>query len=90
MGSLLTFKIMKIKIYSTPGCFYCTKLKELFERANITDYDEQICASGDEVRVDYPEASSFPHVIIDGKEIGGLVETAKFFVEKNLVSSNKK
>ena len=57
MGSLLTLKIMKIKIYSTPGCFYCTKLKELFERANITDYDEQICASGDEVRVDYPEAS---------------------------------
>lgn len=81
---------MKIKIYSTAGCFYCTKLKELFERANITDYEEQVCTSGDEVRVDYPEAKSFPYVIIDGEVIGGLVETAKFLVEKNLVSSNKK
>lgn len=90
MGSLLTLKTMKIKIYSTKGCFYCTKLKELFERANITDYEEQVCTSGDEVRVDYPEAKSFPYVIIDGEVIGGLVETAKFFVEKNLVSSSKK
>lgn len=81
---------MNIKVYSTPGCFYCTKLKELFERANITDYEEQVCTSGDEVRADYPEASSFPYVIIDGEVIGGLVETAKFFIEKNLVSSNKK
>ena len=38
-----------------------------------------------------PEDSrSFPYVIIDGEVIGGLVETAKFLVEKNLVSSNKK
>ena len=81
---------MNIKIYSTGGCFYCTKLKELFERANITDYKEQVCTSGDEIRVDYPEAKSFPYVIIDGEVIGGLVETAKFLVEKNLVSSNKK
>jgi glutaredoxin len=78
---------MKIKIYSTPGCFYCTKLKELFERANITDYDEQICTSGEEVRVDYPEAGSFPYVIIDGEEVGGLVETARLFVETGIVSS---
>ena len=81
---------MKIKVYSTAGCFYCTKLKELFERANITDYEEQVCTSGEEIRVDYPEATSFPYVIIDDEVIGGLVETAKFFIEKKLVSSNKK
>ena len=81
---------MNIKIYSTPGCFYCVKLKELFERANISDYEEQVCSSGEEVRVDYPEANSFPYVIIDGEAVGGLVETAKLLVEKGLVSSNKK
>ena len=81
---------MKIKVYSTVGCSYCTKLKELFERANITDYDEQVCTSGDEVRVDYPDAGSFPYVIIDGKEIGGLVETAKFLLKNGLVSAPKK
>ena len=80
---------MDIKVYSTPGCFYCTKLKELFERADITEYEEQVCTSGEEVRVDYPEAMSFPYIIIDGKVVGGLVETAKLLVEKGLVSSNK-
>jgi glutaredoxin len=80
---------MKIKFYSTPGCLYCEKLKELFERANIKDY-EDIQATSTEMKKDYPNATSFPYVIIDGEEVGGLVETAKFFVEKNLVSSNKK
>lgn len=80
---------MKIKFYSTPGCRYCEKLKELFERANIKDY-EDIQATSTEMKKDYPNATSFPYVIIDGEEVGGLVETAKFFVEKNLVSSNKK
>mgnify|MGYP001593482062 CR=1 FL=1 len=80
---------MNIKVYSTPGCFYCTKLKELFERANIVEYEEQVCTSGDEVRVDYPDAGSFPYVIIDGEVIGGLVETAKFFIEKKIVLSRQ-
>ena len=80
---------MNIKVYSTPGCFYCEKLKELFERADITDYEEQICISSDEIRAIYPEAGSFPYVIIDGEVVGGLVETAKLFVEKGIVSTKK-
>ena len=81
---------MKIKVYSTAGCSYCGRLKELFERANIADYDEQLCANGDELRVDYPEATSFPYVVIDGEVIGGLVETAKFLLQNGLVSAPKK
>lgn len=80
---------MEIKVYSSPGCYYCTQLKELFKRANITDYEEQVCSSGEEVRVDYPNANSFPYVIIDGKEVGGLVQTAQVLLEKGLVSAKK-
>jgi len=80
---------MEIKIYSSPGCYYCTQLKELLKRANITDYEEQVCSSGEEVRVDYPNANSFPYVIIDGKEVGGLVQTAQVLLEKGLVSAKK-
>ena len=32
----------------------------------------------------------FPFVVIDGEQIGGLVEVAKLFLEKNLVSVKKK
>ena len=81
---------MKIKVYTHPTCYYCEQLKELFKRANITDYEEQVCSSGDEVRVDYPDATSLPYVIIDGEVVGGLVPTAKILMEKGLVSSRKK
>ena len=80
---------MEIKFYSTPGCRYCEKLKELFERANINDYQD-IQATSTEMKKDYPNATSFPYVVIDGEEVGGLVETAKFFLENGLVSAPKK
>ena len=32
--------------------------------------------------IDYPDAVGFPHVIIDGEEIGGLQNTAKYLVDK--------
>ena len=82
---------MEILIYTTSGCFYCEQAKKLCEKANV-DYRTQ------EVGVDitredflklYPHVKAYPYVIIDGKEIGGLVETAKFFLKEGLVSVNK-
>jgi hypothetical protein len=41
-------------------------------------------------REKFPFAGGYPYVVIDGKEIGGLVETAKLFLEKGLVEPPKK
>ena len=38
----------------------------------------------------YPEVLGFPFVVIDGEQIGGLVETAKLFLDKGLVTAPKK
>ena len=38
----------------------------------------------------YPFATGFPYVIIDGEVVGGLVETARLFIKKGLVSSGKR
>ena len=82
---------MEILIYTTSGCFYCDQAKKLCERANV-DYQTK------EVGVDipredftklYPHVTGYPYVIIDGKELGGLVETAKLFLKEGLVSVNK-
>jgi len=83
---------MEIIAYTTPGCFYCDKLKELFQRAQV---DSTIITIGtditrEEFKESFPDVQSFPHVIIDGETIGGLVETAKLFLQKDLVSSTKK
>ena len=82
---------MEILIYTTSGCFYCDQAKKLCERANVDYQTKEIGV--DITREDftklYPHVNSSPYVIIDGKEIGGLVETAKFFLKEGLVSVNK-
>jgi glutaredoxin len=83
---------MEITIYTTIGCIYCEKIKELMKRTNL-EYTNILIGrdiTRKDFKIKYPFASGFPYVIIDDKEIGGLVETVKLFVEKGLVSSKKK
>jgi glutaredoxin len=83
---------MEIIAYTTPGCFYCDQLKELFRRTDVK-YEMVVVESEQEreqFRKDFPRASGYPYVLVDGKHVGGLVETAKLFLEKGLVSSKQK
>jgi len=86
---------MEIKAFTTPGCKYCTTLKELFSRANV-EYEEIIVGEKEnqfsrETFVQmYPDVVGYPFVVIDGEPIGSLVEVAKLFLQKGLVSSPKK
>lgn len=79
---------MNIKIYSTPGCHYCTQAKRLFEKAGY-EWEEVSCSNGNELKEYFPSAKSFPWILIDDEEVGGLVETARLFLEKGLVTSKK-
>jgi glutaredoxin len=82
---------MLVTIYTKPGCKYCKHAKELFERANV-EWEEVVCEGQNLGRLsrDYPDAVSYPYIIVDGEPVGGLVETAKLFLQKGLVSSKKK
>ena len=82
---------MEITAYTTKGCFYCDKLKELFSRANV---DPVLISVGTDITREefierFPHATGYPYVIIDGEPIGGLVETATFLLQKGLVSLKK-
>jgi glutaredoxin 3 len=82
---------MKIVAYTTPGCFYCDQLKKLFDRADV-QYETIIVQTDEErekFRMECPRAAGYPYVLIDDNHVGGLVETAKLFLEKGLVTSNK-
>lgn len=92
LGELDSPFLMEITAYTTNGCYYCEQLKELFKRAEL-QY-ESIVVMKDITRKDFrdkfPNVNTYPHVVIDGEEIGGLTQTAKFLVDKGLVSSRKK
>jgi glutaredoxin len=82
---------MEIIAYTSPGCFYCDQLKELFRRADV-EYELVVIKNDEErqnFREKFPTAVGYPHVLIDGQEYPGLVPVAKLFVEKGLVSSKK-
>ena len=86
---------MDIKIYTNEGCIWCTRTKELFARANVeyTEIKWKDLEVDDQLKLKTKYGNNltgFPVVIIDDEQIGGLVETAKLFLEKNLVSVKKK
>jgi|TARA_B100001996_G_scaffold194029_1_gene148553 glutaredoxin len=80
-----------IKLYTTHGCGYCIKMKELFKRAEIDYYEEIVVGQQDdpirrELLKKYPMAVGFPFVAINDEPIGSLVEVAKWMLEKELIS----
>lgn len=82
---------MEIIVYSSPGCFYCDQFRLLMERGSL-EYVEHKIETQDEqrkFREMYPDAIGYPYVIIDGSTIGGLVDAAKFLVQKGLISAKK-
>ena len=90
---------MNITIYTTEGCIWCSRMKELMDRANQT-YEEIVyskLSGDDQVKLlqeltdkGYTDISSFPFAVIDDEFIGGLVPVAKLFLQKGLVSSPQK
>lgn len=84
---------MEIIAYTTSGCFYCDQLKRLIERANLKESTKYIKVgkhiTKEEFVSQFPDASGYPLVFIDGERVGGLVEVAKVFVKLKLVSVNK-
>ena len=85
---------MKIEAYITNGCTYCTHLRELIYRADLADQTTFIKVGKHITREEFiekfPNANGYPYVVIDGVEYPGLVPTAQFLVENNLVMSSSK
>jgi|TARA_B100001996_G_C18626663_1_gene580028 glutaredoxin len=91
-------KPMEIEAYVTRGCSYCDHLKELLQRAGLFEQTKfyKVDSFGtvdgkhltrEQFLEKFPDANGYPYVIIDGVEYGGLVPTARFLVQKGLVST---
>jgi glutaredoxin len=85
---------MEITIYTNEGCIWCTRTKELMARADVEyteikwnslSTDEQLKLKDDVG----PNLRAFPAVVIDGEFVGGLVDVAKIFLKKGLVSARQ-
>ena len=70
---------MKVVIYSKPGCVYCDKAKQL---AISKDCEVEYLMMGEDFGAKemfdlFPNARTFPQIIVDGEKIGGYTELEK-------------
>tara|TARA_X000001316_G_C922403_1_gene37697 strand:- start:2648 stop:2872 length:225 start_codon:yes stop_codon:yes gene_type:complete len=70
---------MKVIIYSKPNCPACTKAKALAERKG---HEVEYLSFGKNFDAgvmlrEFPNARTFPQIIVDGEKIGGYVELEK-------------
>jgi len=82
----------KIIVYSATGCYYCDQVKELFQRAQLeVEYlTKDTHFTREEFIRKFPDAAGYPQVIIDGENIGGLVETATYLVQNKYIIPERK
>lgn len=74
-------------IYSKDSCPYCTKIVQLIQRAEQKHVVYKLGREfqRDDFFAEFGEGTTFPQIILEGKKLGGMVETAQYLRENNLV-----
>lgn len=82
---------MDIKIYTSSGCGYCAKMKELLKRIDLeyTEYRLGDNLNPEKFKAIFPNATGYPQMSIDNIPIGGLTDSVRYFVENGMISSKK-
>ncbi len=79
--------VMNYTVFSKDDCPYCEKVKEVLK---LTGINFVVYTLGEQFDKDafygeFGEGSTFPQVVVDGKKLGGCVETIKFLKETGVV-----
>lgn len=77
-----------IVIYTMSACKYCKMVKELMERAGFEYVEIKLGKDATKqqiLEVFDKESITFPQVVFKGQQLGGLVETAKYFQSQGFV-----
>ena len=77
---------MNFAVYTKEGCPYCDKVKEVLQLTEskfvVYNLDEHF--DRDSLYGAFGQGSTFPQVVVDGKKIGGCVDTVKFLKENKI------
>ena len=79
-------KDMNFTVYSKDGCPYCEKVKKVLELtgSSFVVYTLGVDYTREGFISEFGEEATFPQVSVDGKKIGGSVETIKFLKEQQI------
>ena len=79
-------KDMNFAVYSKEDCPYCDKVKKVLELtgSSFVVYTLGVDYTREGFISEFGEGATFPQVSVDGKKIGGSVETIKFLKEQQI------
>ena len=77
---------MNFAVYSKNGCPYCDKIKQVMDLTKLSyvvynlneDFDR------DSFYDEFGQGATFPQVVVDGKKLGGCVDTIEFLRENKI------
>jgi len=74
---------MKFTLYSKEGCPYCEKIKQVLDLTNLSYVVYNLNEHFDKKSFidEFGQGSTFPQVVVDGKKLGGCVDTIEFLRE---------
>ena len=75
-----------IEIYSKENCTYCVSAKNLLTSRNklFTEHKLGVDYTREQLLEKFPNAKSFPIIVVDGYHIGGFVELNKILTEESM------
>ena len=83
---------MNFAVYTKDGCPYCDKVKQVLELTgsrfvvyNLGEHFEK-----KEFYGEFGQGSTFPQVVVDGKKLGGCIDTIKYLQEKEILQPQAK
>ena len=77
---------MNFAVYSKDGCPYCDKIKQVMDLTKLSYVVYNLNEHFDKKSFldEFGKGSTFPQVVVDGKRIGGCVDTIKFLRENKI------
>ena len=74
-------------VYSKEGCPYCDKIKQVMDLTKLSYVVYNLNEHFDKKSFidEFGQGSTFPQVLVDGKKIGGCVDTIKYLRENKIV-----
>ena len=78
---------MNFAVYTKEGCPYCEKVKEVLEltKSKFVVYNLDEHFDHNSFYGEFGQGSTFPQVVVDGKKLGGCVDTVQFLKENKIV-----